>query len=107
MRVVEELTLMRKSISVRPVVRALTAAAILTAIPLSVRAASLPAAIPESRMLALPSGETLKVTTLGTGEPVVLVPGLFGSAYGFRKVMPRLAAAGWRAIVIEPLGVGE
>jgi pimeloyl-ACP methyl ester carboxylesterase len=65
------------------------------------------AAEPESRMLALPSGESLRVTTLGRGEPVVLVPGLFGSAYGFRKLMPRLAAAGYRAVVIEPLGVGE
>ena len=28
----------------------------------------------------------------GTGAPVVLIPGLFGSAFGFRHVVPRLAA---------------
>jgi pimeloyl-ACP methyl ester carboxylesterase len=37
----------------------------------------------------------------------VLIPGLFGSAFGFRKLVPLLAAAGFRAIVIEPLGVGS
>jgi pimeloyl-ACP methyl ester carboxylesterase len=84
-------------------VRSLCASAIAGA----VLTASASAAEPESRMLALPSGESLRVTTLGRGEPVVLVPGLFGSAYGFRKLMPRLAAAGYRAVVIEPLGVGE
>jgi len=31
---------------------------------------------------------------------------LFGSAYGYRKVLPLLAHAGYRAIVIEPLGIG-
>jgi pimeloyl-ACP methyl ester carboxylesterase len=62
---------------------------------------------PQSQMLALAGGEALRVTILGSGEPILLVPGLFGSAYGFRKVLPRLAEAGYRAIVIEPLGVGE
>ena len=42
----------------------------------------------------------------GTGRPVVLVPGLFGGAFTFRKVVPLLAAAGFRPIVIEPLGTG-
>ncbi|HKW41680.1 MAG TPA: alpha/beta hydrolase [Gemmatimonadales bacterium] len=53
--------------------------------------------------------ESLYVETVGRGkgEPVVLIPGLFGSAYGFRKVMPLLAASGYRAIVIEPLGIGS
>jgi pimeloyl-ACP methyl ester carboxylesterase len=51
--------------------------------------------------------ESLFVETAGRGEPVVLVPGLFGAAFGFRKLIPLLAAAGYRAIVIEPLGIGS
>jgi len=26
----------------------------------------------------------------GEGDPIVLIPGLFGSAYGFRKLVPLL-----------------
>jgi len=51
-------------------------------------------------------GETLTVTTAGHGAPVVLVPGLFGSAYGWRRVLALLTEAGYQAAVIEPLGVG-
>ena len=51
--------------------------------------------------------ETLHVEVRGLGAPVVLVPGLFGSAFGFRRVVPLLTAAGFRAIVIEPLGIGS
>lgn len=51
--------------------------------------------------------ETVHVEALaGTGRPVVLVPGLFGGAFTFRKVVPLLAAQGFRPIVIEPLGTG-
>jgi pimeloyl-ACP methyl ester carboxylesterase len=50
--------------------------------------------------------ESLHVVTAGHGEPVVLLPGLFGSAYGFRKVIPLLTGAGYRTIVVEPLGIG-
>ncbi len=51
--------------------------------------------------------ESLYVTDIGHGPPVVLVPGLFGAAYGFRHLVPRLAQEGYRAIVIEPLGIGR
>ncbi len=53
--------------------------------------------------------ESLAVEAAGrpAGTPVVLVPGLFGSAFGFRKLLPLLTAAGYRAIVIEPLGIGS
>ena len=37
----------------------------------------------------------------------MLIPGLFGSAYGFRTLVPLLTAAGYRTIVIEPLGIGS
>lgn len=51
-------------------------------------------------------GESVRVTSVGTGQPVVLIPGLFGSAYGFRNVITALEADGYRSIVIEPLGIG-
>jgi len=51
-------------------------------------------------------GESVRVTIVGTGEPVVFVPGLFGSAYGFRNVIAALEAVRCRLIVIEPLGIG-
>ena len=41
------------------------------------------------------------------GAPVVLLPGLLGGTFGFRKVTPDLAAAGHATYVIEPLGVGS
>jgi pimeloyl-ACP methyl ester carboxylesterase len=52
------------------------------------------------------AAESLQVTVAGEGEPVVLVPGLFGSAYAFRHLLDRLPAAGYQAIVVEPLGIG-
>jgi pimeloyl-ACP methyl ester carboxylesterase len=52
------------------------------------------------------TAETLRVTEIGSGDPVVLIPGLFGSAFAFRVVGPQLAAAGYRAVVVEPLGIG-
>ncbi len=42
----------------------------------------------------------------GSGTPVVIVPGVLGSAYGFRKVVPELVARGFRVTVIDPLGYG-
>ncbi len=42
----------------------------------------------------------------GVGAPVVLLPGLLGGTFGFRKVTPDIAAAGHATYVIEPLGVG-
>ena len=52
--------------------------------------------------------ESLHVVATGSGggPAVVLLPGLFGSAYGFRVVGPLLNAAGYRVIIVEPLGVG-
>jgi len=51
--------------------------------------------------------ESLAVEIAGQGEPVVLIPGLFGSVFGFRKLVPLLTQAGYRTIVIEPLGIGS
>ncbi len=55
----------------------------------------------------LAATESLQVVTSGAGPPVVLIPGLFGSEFGFRKLVPLLNDAGYRTIVVEPLGIGS
>lgn len=57
--------------------------------------------------IATAPADTLAVTIEGEGEAIVFVPGLLGSAYGFRTVTEPLVAAGYRTIVIEPLGTGS
>jgi pimeloyl-ACP methyl ester carboxylesterase len=61
----------------------------------------------QSLQVPLAPAESLHVEITGAGEPVVLIPGLFGSAFGFRTLVPLLTARGYRAIVIEPLGIGS
>jgi len=51
-------------------------------------------------------GEFLRTTTIGSGQPVLLIPGIFGGAYGFRRITAPLVEQGYRTIVIEPLGFG-
>jgi pimeloyl-ACP methyl ester carboxylesterase len=62
-----------------------------------------------TRAYAVPvaRAESLWVTDAGEGTPVVLIPGIFGAAYGYRQVVPLLTERGYRAIVIEPLGIGQ
>lgn len=60
-----------------------------------------------ARCLETAPGECLQVTLSGEGQDVVLIPGLFGSAFAFRRITPLLTTAGHRTIVIEPLGVGH
>jgi pimeloyl-ACP methyl ester carboxylesterase len=51
-------------------------------------------------------GEILRTTSIGKGETLVLIPGIFGAAYGYRRITGPLVARGYRTIVIEPLGYG-
>jgi len=37
---------------------------------------------------------------------VVLIPGMFGAAFGYRKIVGPLVELGYRAVVVEPLGFG-
>lgn len=62
----------------------------------------------DSLRVPVAPAESLAVTISGSdsGLPLLLIPGLFGSQFGFRKVVPPLNAAGYRTIVVEPLGVG-
>ena len=53
--------------------------------------------------IALPAAESASVPA---ARPVILLPGIIGASFGYRRVMPLLAAAGYPAYVIEPLGVG-
>ena len=59
------------------------------------------------RQIQVAPGEILRTTVTGSGEPVVLIPGIFGGAYGYRKVVGPLVKLGYRCIVIEPLGYGR
>ena len=81
-----------------------TAFATLTAV-LALAEAS-PAAATE-HMIPVAPGECLHVEAAGAGTPVVLVPGLLGSAFGFRKLVDPLVAGGYRVVVVEPLGIGS
>jgi pimeloyl-ACP methyl ester carboxylesterase len=66
-------------------------------------------ALPDSvatRFIATAPGETVAVHVAGVGRPVVLIPGLFGAAFEFRKVVPGLSAGGYQSIIIELLGTG-
>jgi pimeloyl-ACP methyl ester carboxylesterase len=57
--------------------------------------------------IAVASAESLHVVRAGSGQPVVLLPGLFGCAFGFRHLLTQLPPLGNRVTVIEPLAVGS
>ena len=59
------------------------------------------------RDIEVAQGETLRTTSVGTGQPIVLIPGVFGGAFGYRKITGPLVAQGYRTIVVEPLGYGS
>ena len=44
------------------------------------------------RDIQVAPGEILRTTTVGTGQPLVLIPGLFGAAYTYRMLTGPLAA---------------
>lgn len=58
------------------------------------------------RYIEVAPGEILRTTTTGSGQPVVLIPGIFGAAFGYRMITGPLAEQGYRSIVVEPLGYG-
>lgn len=79
------------------------------ALSITLQSAGLPPRLSEAesvQMIAVAPGESLRVTTTGHGPTVVLVPGLFGSAFGFRHLIRALADSGFRTVVVEPLAIG-
>ncbi|HEU4680878.1 MAG TPA: alpha/beta hydrolase [Gemmatimonadales bacterium] len=58
------------------------------------------------RNIPVARGEILRTTSIGSGQPVVLIPGIFGAAFGYRRITNLLVARGYRTIVVEPLGYG-
>jgi pimeloyl-ACP methyl ester carboxylesterase len=60
----------------------------------------------EIRDIQVAPGEVLRTTSAGAGQPLVLIPGIFGAAFGYRRITGPLIARGYRTIVIEPLGYG-
>lgn len=67
---------------------------------------STPADSVDIRDIEVAHGETLRITSVGTGQPLVLIPGIFGAAFGYRRITGPLVARGFRCIVVEPLGYG-
>src|SRR5206468_11697964 len=45
---------------------------------------------------------SVTVAGAGAGEPVVVGPGLFGPAFGYRHLILPLCGAGYLAVVVEP-----
>lgn len=58
------------------------------------------------RDIEVAPGEILRTTTIGVGQPLVFIPGIFGAAFGYRTVTGPLAARGYQCIIVEPLGYG-
>src|SRR2546422_9296869 len=58
--------------------------------------------------LAVSPQESVSVTVAGAGGggPGVVVPGVVGSAVGYRHLLPPLVGAGHQAIVFEPPWAG-
>jgi len=52
-------------------------------------------------------GAAVNALDTGTGQPIVLVHGLPGSAYDWRHLTPALADAGFRVIAYDRLGYGH
>ena len=59
-----------------------------------------------TRLVEVGPEQKLAVADEGSGDAVLLLPSLTFPAYGFRRVVPLLVAAGRRVLVVDPLGTG-
>jgi pimeloyl-ACP methyl ester carboxylesterase len=68
-----------------------------------------PSRPPLTRDFTLAPGEVISTTIFHaeSGATIVIVPGLIGSSYGFRHVVPALAERGHRVIIVDVLGAGR
>ena len=46
------------------------------------------------RDIEVAPGETIRTTSVGAGQPLVLIPGIFGAAFGYRMITGPLVARG-------------
>jgi 2-hydroxymuconate-semialdehyde hydrolase len=60
-----------------------------------------------ARRFAVAPAETVATAAMGAGRPIVIIPGILGSAFGFRKVSAALADSGFHVVVVDPLGTGS
>ncbi|MEO6413151.1 MAG: alpha/beta fold hydrolase, partial [Pedococcus sp.] len=51
-------------------------------------------------------GSTMRVLELGTGDPVVFAHGNPTSSFLWREVLPAVAAAGYRCLAVDLIGMG-
>ncbi len=86
--------------------RELTLLGITCAVGAPLAGQSLTTGPPDVQLVAVAPGESLQVTISGRGPTVLLVPGLFGSAFAYRHLTEGLVSSGYRALVIEPLALG-
>ena len=61
---------------------------------------------PTHHRIATAPAETLRAEVRGYGPTVVIIPGMVGGAFGWRRVAAELEAAGHRVVIIEMLGTG-
>ena len=59
------------------------------------------------RTLTLPSGDEMNTYEVGAGRTVVLLPGMLGGAFTYRKLIPAMLADGYRVVIIDALGTGN
>lgn len=57
--------------------------------------------------IAVAPAESLSVTMRGVGQPVVFLPGLFGSSFAYRHVIATLDTTQFWTLAVEPLGMGS
>jgi pimeloyl-ACP methyl ester carboxylesterase len=62
---------------------------------------------PPTAWIAVAPAESLAIVRQGSGPTITLVPGLIGNAFTWRNVAAGLAARGYEALVVEPLGLGQ
>lgn len=89
-------------------VLALIALAVLTT-PIHPKSTLTPTAPDSGVMLDLTvsAGEVIHTYSIGTGRAVVLLPGMLGGAFTYRKLITPLVEQGYRVVVIEALGTGS
>jgi pimeloyl-ACP methyl ester carboxylesterase len=59
------------------------------------------------RTIQVAAGELISTVSVGEGPAIVMLNGLIGGAFGFRHLIAEVANLGFRAVAVEPLGLGE